>query len=58
MSARIGHRVRWVIVWTAIAVWFVALALNLGGNGIHVLLLAAIGLLVYELLAEEPPRGA
>ncbi|HUG55901.1 MAG TPA: hypothetical protein VMJ92_02390 [Candidatus Limnocylindrales bacterium] len=58
MSARIGHRVRWVIVWAAIVAWFAALALNLGGNGIHLLLVAAIGLLVYELLAEEPPQGA
>ena len=50
-----GHRIRWIAVWALVAAWFVALALNLGGNAVHVLLLAAIGLLVYELLIEEAP---
>ena len=49
-----GHRIRWTAVWLLIALWFVGLALNLGGNAVHLLLLAAIGLLVYELLVEEP----
>lgn len=55
MSMAAGHRVRWILVWTLIAAWFVALALNLGGNGAHLLLLAAIALLVYELLIPEQP---
>lgn len=49
-----GHRIRWVAVWALIILWFVALAVNVGGNAVHLLLLAAIGVLVYELLVEEP----
>jgi hypothetical protein len=37
-----------------VVAWFIAQAANIGGNAIHLLLLAAIGLLVYELLAEDP----
>jgi hypothetical protein len=48
-----GHRLRWVGVWLLVVAWFVAQAANIGGNAIHLLLLAAIGLLVYELLAED-----
>lgn len=55
MSMAAGHRVRWILIWTLIAAWFVALALNLGGNGAHLLLLAAIALLVYELLIPAQP---
>jgi hypothetical protein len=50
-----GHRLRWVGVWLLVVAWFVAQAANIGGNAIHLLLLAAIGLLVYELLAEDTP---
>lgn len=53
MTAATGHRIRWVGVWVLVLAWFVAQAANLGGNAIHLLLLAAIGLLVYELLAED-----
>ena len=35
--------------------WFVAQAANIGGNAAHLVLLAAIALLVYELLAEDGP---
>jgi len=45
--------VRWIAIWLLIIGWFAALALNIGGNGAHLLLLAAIGLLVYELLTPE-----
>ena len=48
-----GHRVRWVVIWTLVVAWFAALALNIGGNGAQLLLLIAIGLLVYELLIPE-----
>lgn len=53
MSFATGHRVRWFLIWTLVVAWFVALALNVGGNGAHLLLLAAIALLVYELLIPE-----
>ncbi|MBA3765140.1 MAG: hypothetical protein H0X05_06490 [Actinobacteria bacterium] len=55
MSLRTGHRIRWTIVWLAVALWFVGLALNLGGNAIHLVLLVAMALLVYELLVKDPP---
>jgi hypothetical protein len=50
-----GHRVRWTGVWVLVVAWFVAQAANIGGNGAHLVLLAAIALLVYELLAEDAP---
>ena len=53
MSMATGHRVRWILIWTLIVAWFVALAANIGGNLVHLLLLGAIGLLVYELLIPE-----
>ena len=48
-----AHRVRWTLIWLLIVAWFVALARNVGGNAAHLLLLAAIALLVYELLIPE-----
>ena len=48
-----GHRVRWIVIWALIAAWFGALAINVGGNLVHLLLLGAIALLVYELLIPE-----
>jgi hypothetical protein len=54
MSMAMGHRIRWTLVWVLILAWFVALAINVGGNLVHLLLLAAIALLVYELLIPEP----
>jgi len=55
MSARAGHRARWIAVWATVALWFAGLALNWGGNAIHLLLLGAIVVLVYELLVEDAP---
>jgi hypothetical protein len=55
VSAATGHRIRWIAVWLLIAGWFVALALNIAGNLVHLLLLGAIGILVYELLVEDAP---
>ena len=55
MTLRTGHRIRWIVVWVAVALWFVGLALNLGGNAIHLVLLAAMAMLVYELLVKDPP---
>jgi hypothetical protein len=53
MSMAAGHRIRWILIWGLIVAWFVALAANIGGNLAHLLLLVAIGLLVYELLIPE-----
>jgi hypothetical protein len=59
VSAATGHRIRWTAVWALVAAWFVALALNVAGNLVHLLLLGAIGILVYELLVEDDDhRGA
>jgi len=57
VSVATGHRVRWIAVWVLVVGWFVAQALNLGGNAVHLILLVAIGLLVYELLAEDAPTA-
>jgi hypothetical protein len=48
-----GHRIRWILIWLLILAWFAALAANVGGNLVHLLLLGAIALLVYELLIPE-----
>jgi len=45
-----GHRLRWIVVWVAVALWFAGLAVNAGGNGVHLLLLLAIVVLLYELM--------
>ncbi len=58
MSMAAGHRVRWIAIWALIAAWFVALAANWFGNAAHLLLLGAIGLLVYELLIPEADQPA
>jgi amino acid permease len=55
VSAATGHRIRWIVVWLLVASWFFALALNLAGNLVHLMLLGAIGILVYELLVEDAP---
>ena len=55
VSMASGHRIRWIVVWVLVLAWFVAQAANVGGNAVHLVLLVAIGLLVYELLAEDAP---
>jgi hypothetical protein len=55
MSAATGHRIRWAAVWLLIAAWFIALALNIAGNLVHLSRMGAIGNLVYELLVEDAP---
>jgi hypothetical protein len=55
VSISMGHRLRWTLVWMLVVGWFVAQAANIGGNAVHLVLLIAIGLLVYELLAEDAP---
>ncbi len=54
MGVAAAHRVRWLVVWAAIALWFAGLALNFGGDRIHLLLVAAMIVLVYELVAKDP----
>jgi hypothetical protein len=53
VSVATGHRIRWIFVWVLVVAWFVALALNVAGNLVHLMLLGAIGILVYELLVED-----
>lgn len=55
MTIATGHRLRWTGVWLLVIAWFVAQAANIGGNAVHLVLLLAIGLLVYELLADDTP---
>lgn len=55
VSAALGHRIRWAALATLTLGWFVGLAANVGGNALNLLLVAAIGLLVYELLVVETP---
>ena len=57
MTLATGHRLRWTAVWALVLAWFVAQAANLGGNAVHLVLLLAIGVLVYELLAEDAPAA-
>ena len=44
-----------MVVFLLVLGWFVALAMNTGGNGIHLLLAAAVAVLLYELLAGGAP---
>jgi len=53
VSPATAHRIRWVAIWVLVFAWFAALAFNVGGNLVHLLLLVAIGLLAYELLIPE-----
>ncbi len=55
MSNALGRRLRWISVVALIAAWFVALALDVGGNGVHLLLAAAVAVLLYELVALDTP---
>ena len=55
VSIALGRRIRWTLVFLLAAGWFVALAMNTGGNGVHLLLAAAIAILLYELVALDTP---
>jgi len=55
MSNAVGRRLRWILVGILVAAWFVALALDVGGNGVHLLLAAAVAVLLYELVALDTP---
>jgi hypothetical protein len=53
MLPRFGHRVRWLVVWLFLAAWFLSLMLDLGGGLANLLLVLAIVVLFYELLAAD-----
>jgi hypothetical protein len=55
VSTALGRRIRWLVVAFLVAAWFVALAVDVGGNGVHLLLAGAVGLLFYELVAVDTP---
>ncbi len=55
MTIALGRRARWIVVAAFVAAWFVALAVDVGGNGVHLLLAAAVGVLLYELVAVDTP---
>ncbi len=55
VSVALGRRIRWMLAFLLVAGWFVALAMNVGGNGVHLLLAAAVGVLIYELIALDTP---
>jgi Family of unknown function (DUF5670) len=55
VSIALGHRIRWTLVVLLVLAWFVALAMNVAGNGVHLLLAAAVAVLLYELLAAGAP---
>jgi hypothetical protein len=55
MSNALGRRLRWIGVVALVAAWFVALALDVGGNGVHLLLAAAVAVLLYELVTLDTP---
>ena len=55
MSIALGRRIRWTAVAFLVVAWFAALAVDVGGNGVHLLLAAAVAILLYELVAVETP---
>ena len=55
MSIALGRRIRWIAVVLLVIAWFVALAVDVGGNGVHLLLAGAVLILLYELVAIETP---
>lgn len=55
MLGRWGHRTRWAAVWGLLLLWIVALMAGLGGALANLLLVFAVVVLLYELLAVDPP---
>lgn len=55
MFVRVAHRIRWTAVWLLLAAWFLGLMLSTGGATLNLLLVLAIAVLIYELLAVDPP---
>ena len=57
VTQRFGHRLRWTVSAVLFIVWFAALITNVGGAGATALLVAAIVVLLYELLAADRTTG-
>ena len=55
MGIALGRRIRWLAVILLVLAWFVALAVDVGGNGVHLLLVGAVAVLLYELVALDTP---
>ena len=55
VSVALGRRIRWTAVVLLVAAWFVALAVDVGGNGVHLLLAAAVAVLFYDLVTVDTP---
>jgi len=53
MLARSGHRARWAAAWILLAVWFVSLVTGFGGALANLVLVLAVVVLLYELLAVD-----
>lgn len=53
MAVRAAHRIRWTLVWVLLVAWLAGLMLDWGGAAVNLLLVAALAVLVYELLAAE-----
>lgn len=54
MLVRAAHRIRWMAVWLLLGAWSLALVLNIGGAAGNLLLVLALAVLIYELLAADP----
>lgn len=57
MAERLGHRVRWGLVWTFLVLWLASLVLDVGGTAASLLLVLGVVLLFYELLAADRTSG-
>jgi hypothetical protein len=57
MLASLGHRVRWIVVWVFLLAWVLTLMLDLGGGLGNLLLVLAVVVLFYELLAVDRSAG-
>lgn len=55
MGIALGRRIRWLAVILLVLAWFVALGVDVGGNGVHLLLVGAVAILLYELVALDTP---
>ena len=55
MGIALGRRIRWLAVILLVLAWFVALAVDVGGNGVHLLIVGAVAILLYELIALDTP---
>ena len=54
MGTTLGRWI-WIVTAALVGLWFVGLAFNVGGDGVHLLLVLAMALLAYELLVGETP---